>query len=125
MAYTQSVLHAARRRLAEARVEREAENARNLARAYERFPRLAEIDRQLSSTVAQAVAVSFRRGEDPAEAVARLRDQNLAPGRQPHLPEMRRLRLCGRADVRVPAGAVPAGAEEGADQSPLHGPRPL
>lgn len=82
MAYTQSVLHAARRRLAEARAEREAENARNLARAYERFPRLAEIDRQLSSTVAQAVAVSFRRGEDPAEAVARLRDQNLALQRE-------------------------------------------
>ena len=61
MAYSQSVLHAARRRLAEARAEREAENARNLALAYERFPRLAEIDRLLSSTVAQAVAVSFRR----------------------------------------------------------------
>lgn len=77
MAYSQSVLRAARRRLAEARAEREAENARNLAQAYERYPRLAEIDRQLSSTVAQAVAVSFRRGEDPTEAVARLRDQNL------------------------------------------------
>ena len=82
MAYSQSVLRAARRRLAEARAEREAENARNLAQAYERYPRLAEIDRQLSSTVAQAVAVSFRKGEDPAEAVARLRDQNLALQRE-------------------------------------------
>ena len=82
MAYSQSVLHAARKRLAEARAEREAENARNLAQAYERFPRLAEIDRLLSSTVAQAVAVSFRKGEDPADAVARLRDQNLALQRE-------------------------------------------
>ena len=82
MAYSQSVLRAARRRLAEARAEREAENARNLAQAYERYPRLAEIDRQLSSTVAQAVAVSFRKGEDPAEAVALLRDRNLALQRE-------------------------------------------
>ena len=82
MAYSQSVLRAARRRLAEARAEREAENARNLAQAYERYPRLAEIDRLLSSTVAQAVAVSFRKGEDPAGAVARLRDQNLALQRE-------------------------------------------
>ena len=82
MAYSQSVLRAARKRLAEARAERESENARNLAQAYERFPRLAEIDRLLSSTVAQAVAVSFRKGEDPAEAVARLRDQNLALQRE-------------------------------------------
>ena len=82
MAYSQSVLRAARKRLAEARAEREAENARNLAQAYERFPRLAEIDRLLSSTVAQAVAVSFRKGEDPADAVAKLRDQNLALQRE-------------------------------------------
>ena len=82
MAYSQSVLRAARRRLAEARAEREAENARNLAQAYERYPRLAEIDRLLSSTVAQAVAISFRKGEDPADAVARLRDQNLALQRE-------------------------------------------
>ena len=48
MAYSQSVLRAARARLAQAKAEREAENARHLAEAYARYPRLAEIDRQLS-----------------------------------------------------------------------------
>lgn len=82
MAYSQSVLRAARARLAQAKAERDAENARHLAEAYERYPRLAEIDRQLSGTVAQAVAASFRGGEDPAQAIAALRDQNLALQRE-------------------------------------------
>ncbi len=77
MAYSQSVLRAARARLAQAKEEREAENAAHLAEAYARYPRLEEIDRQLSATVAKAVAVSLRSGEDPAQAIRRLREQNL------------------------------------------------
>lgn len=77
MAYSQSVLRAARARLAQAKAEREAENARHLAEAYARYPRLAEIDRQLSATVARAVAASLRAGEDPAQAIAALREENL------------------------------------------------
>ena len=78
MAYSQSVLRAAKARLAQAKAERDAENAAHLAEAYERFPRLAEIDRELSATVARAVAVSLRSGEDPAQAIEALREKNLA-----------------------------------------------
>ncbi len=77
MAYSQSVLRSARARLAQAKAERDTENARHLAEAYARFPRLAEIDRQLSATAAQAVAASLRTGEDPAQAIAALRRRNL------------------------------------------------
>ncbi len=82
MAYSEAVLQRARLRLSQARAEREAENAHHRAQAYARFPRLAEIDRQLSGTVAQAVAVSFRRGEDPSAAIAALREENLALQRE-------------------------------------------
>lgn len=78
MAYSEAVLTRARARLAQARAEREQENARHLQQAYARYPRLEAIDRQLSATVAQAVAVSFRRGEDPAAAIEALKMQNLS-----------------------------------------------
>lgn len=78
MAYSEAVLRRARARLAQAKAEREQENTRHLMDAYARFPRLREIDRQLSATVAQAVAASFRRGEDPTAAIEALKAQNLA-----------------------------------------------
>ena len=77
MAYSPAVLARARARLAQARSDHEAETARHRAEAYEKYPRLAEIDRQLRATAAQAVAASFRRGEDPGPAIARLRKENL------------------------------------------------
>ncbi len=77
MAYSQSVLRAARARLAQAKSARDAENAAHLAEAYARYPRLAEIDRELSSTVAKAVAASLRTGEDPTQTIEALRQQNL------------------------------------------------
>ena len=82
MAYSQSVLRAARARLAQAKAERDAENAGHLAEAYERYPRLAEIDRALSATVAKAVAASMRAGEDPSQAIETLREKNLALQRE-------------------------------------------
>lgn len=82
MAYSEAVLSRARQRLAQAKAEREAENTRHLSLAYTRFPRLQEIDRQLSATVAQAVAASFRRGEDPLPVIAGLREENLALQRE-------------------------------------------
>ena len=82
MSYSEAVLHRARQRLAQAKADRDAENTRHRAEAYARVPRLAEIDRQLSATVAQAVAVSFRRGEDPGQAIEALREKNLALQRE-------------------------------------------
>ena len=77
MAYSQSVLRAARARLAQAKAERDAENASHLAEAYERYPRLAEIDRELSATVAKTVAACLRSGEDPSRAIEAMRARNL------------------------------------------------
>ena len=52
MAYSEAVIRRARRRLAEAKDRREAEYAGQLAEAYEKYPRLRQIDRQLRRTAA-------------------------------------------------------------------------
>lgn len=78
MPYSEGVLRRARARLEQAQTQREAEFAAHQEQAYEQFPRLREIDRQLRLTAAQAVAAAFRKNEDPAQAIAALRDENLA-----------------------------------------------
>lgn len=65
MAYTGEVLRRARERLAQAKAERESENAEHLRRAYRQVPRLAEIDRALRLTMAQAAQTVFQQGGDP------------------------------------------------------------
>ncbi len=70
MAYSPAVVQRARARLAQAKAAHEAETAARLEAAYEKFPELAQIDRQLRATMAQVVAASFRKGEDPAQAIA-------------------------------------------------------
>lgn len=77
MPYSDAVLRRAKARLAQAKADREQENAEHLAKAYAEHPRLAEIDRRLRATAAQAVAAGFRRGEDPTVTVAALREENL------------------------------------------------
>lgn len=62
MAYTGEVLRRARERLAQAKAERESENAEHLRRAYRQVPRLAEIDRALRLTMAQAAQTVFQQG---------------------------------------------------------------
>ena len=78
MPYSAAVLRRARARLEQAQAQREAELAAHQEQAYEQFPRLREIDRQLRLTAARAVAAAFRKNEDPAQAIAALRDENLA-----------------------------------------------
>ena len=68
MAYTGEVLRRARERLAQAKAEREAENAEHLRRAYRQVPRLAEIDRALRLTMAQAAQTVFQQGGEPVTA---------------------------------------------------------
>ena len=70
MAYSPAVVQRARARLAQAKAAHEAETAARLEAAYEKFPELVQIDRQLRTTMAQVVATSFRKGEDPAQAIA-------------------------------------------------------
>ncbi|MFR0734943.1 MAG: DnaD domain protein [Oscillospiraceae bacterium] len=126
------------RRLAQAKAEREAENAEHLRRAYRQVPRLAEIDRALRLTMAQAAQTVFQQGGDPQAEFARIRQENQALQRErewlvednfeegswtmPRLHRLRWKRLRGGGLMRVPPGAVPSGAEKGAD--PPHRRRP-
>ena len=78
MAYSEEILARARARLAQARQEQQDTYEAHLREAYARYPRLREIDEELRRTMAQVVAASFRKGEDPAEAIAAIKDRNLA-----------------------------------------------
>ncbi len=82
MAYSEQVLRRARVRLEQAKQERERENAAHRQEAYERYPRLKEIDRELQLTMAQLMATALRHGEDPTQAIAQIRDRNLALQRE-------------------------------------------
>ena len=72
MAYSAEVLKRARARLEEARADRESENRRHLEEAYDRIPRLREIDRQLRVTMAMAAQAVFASGGDVQAAIARM-----------------------------------------------------
>ncbi len=82
MAYSEQILARARARLEEARRERERENEQNRNLAYERYPRLKEIEKQLRLTMTKLIVTTLRRGEDPSEAIARIRGENLALQRE-------------------------------------------
>ena len=82
MAYSEQVLDRARARLEQAKAEREQENAAHRADAYARYPRLAEIDNELRRTMAELMAAALQRGEDPSQAVAAVREKNLALQRE-------------------------------------------
>lgn len=82
MGYSEQVLRRARERLEQAKQERERENEVHRREAYARYPRLQEIDRELQLTMAQLMATALRRGEDPTEAIAQIREKNLALQRE-------------------------------------------
>ncbi len=82
MAYSEQVLQRARLRLAQAKEECRAESEARQEEIFRSYPRLREIDRELRKTASAAVAAAFRKGEDPAAAIAALRDQNLALQRE-------------------------------------------
>lgn len=76
MAYSEEVLRRARARLEQAKAEREREIEAHKQLAYQRYPRLAEIDRELRLTMAQLVANAFRRGEDSGKVLTEIREKN-------------------------------------------------
>ena len=61
MAYSKEVVSRARARLAQAREDRESENRDHLARAYEKLPRLRQLDMELRRTMVEAAQAAFRR----------------------------------------------------------------
>ena len=78
MGYSAEVMQRARARLAAAKADRESENQQHLATAYERIPRLREIDRQLRITMAMAAQAAFSRGGDVESLMQEAREQNLS-----------------------------------------------
>ena len=78
MAYSEAVLQRAQARLAQARQQHDEETRSRIEAIYAQQPRLRQIDQTLRQTAARIMAVSFRRGEDPAAALAELKKENLA-----------------------------------------------
>lgn len=82
MGYSAEVIRRARARLAEAKADRESENRGHLAAAYERVPRLWEIDRQLRLTMAMAAQAVFASGGDVENAMNEAKEKNLSLQRE-------------------------------------------
>ena len=82
MAYSEQVLERARARLEDARRERERENDIQRQIAHARYPRLPEIERKLRQTMSKLIANTLRHGEDPKEAVNKIKEENLALQRE-------------------------------------------
>ena len=77
MAYSAEVVRRARARLAQAKEDRESENRQHLAEAYQKVPRIREIDMELRRTMAQAAQAAFRQGNDGRELLMEVRQNNL------------------------------------------------
>ena len=82
MGYSMEVMQRARARLAAAKADRESENQQHLAEAYERVPRLREIDRQLRMTMAMAAQAVFASGGDVENAMEEAKNKNLSLQRE-------------------------------------------
>ncbi len=82
MAYDGKLMRRALARYDEDRQRRE-ENLRARERTlYARCPRLEEINRELSGTMAKIIASGLRRGADPRGAIELLRDENMSLQRE-------------------------------------------
>ncbi len=79
MAYSEQVLRRARARLEQAKVAHERENEEQRRVAYQRFPRLEEIDRELRLTMTQLVSLALRQ---EGSALNELKERNLALQRE-------------------------------------------
>ena len=82
MAYSAEVIRRARARLAQAKEDRESENRQHLAEAYEKVPRLRQIDMELRRTLAQAAQMAFASGTDVQEAMEKVKWTNLSLQRE-------------------------------------------
>lgn len=82
MGYSQAVLQRARARYEQAKSQRVAEYEAHLQLAYQQYPRLEQIDRELRLTMVNLMANALRNGEDPTVAVEEIKEQNLALQRE-------------------------------------------
>ena len=77
MSYDANILRRATEQLEQNRRARSERTAHLRMEAYAREPRLAQLDRRLQGTMAKLVATALRSGQNPAEAVRRVKDENL------------------------------------------------
>lgn len=77
MGYSAEVIARARDRLAQAKMEREIQNRQRLQEAYEKLPRLREIDRLLRQTMIAATRAAFA-GGDAVRTMEQARTENQA-----------------------------------------------
>lgn len=77
MAYDANILRRATDRLETERRSRQERLERLRSQAYERQPKLRQLDRKLQATMAQLVAATLRQGGDPVRAVQEIRENNL------------------------------------------------
>ena len=82
MGYSAEVMQRARARLAAAKADRESENQQHLVDAYNKVPRLREIDRQLRLTMAMAAQAVFASGGDVNAAMEEAKNKNLSLQRE-------------------------------------------
>lgn len=78
MAYSSEVIRRARTRLDGMKADKESLQQARQQEIYKKLPRVQEIDKQLAGSMALAVQAAFIRGEDGAEALAQVRQSNLA-----------------------------------------------
>ena len=78
MAYSAEVIRRARQTLAQQKADKESLHNHRLFEAYEKLPRLKAIDMELRQTMTLAAQAAFTKGGDAAEAMAAVRDANLA-----------------------------------------------
>jgi len=107
MAYDKRVMNAALEQFRQDQAEREQRRREQTEALFRREPRLEEIQRELRSTAARAVATAFRSGADPAPRLRALQEQNLCLQRE-------------RAELLVAAG-YPYDFFEEAPDCPLCG----
>ena len=77
MAYSSEVVRAARARLAQEKADRASRYRENLQIAYEKLPRLQEIDRLMRATMAAAAQAAFVRSGDGAALMEQAKNQSL------------------------------------------------
>lgn len=78
MPYSAEVVRRARQTLAQEKADKESVHNHRLFEAYEKLPRLRAIDMELRQTMTLAAQAAFTKGGDAAEAMAAVRDTNLA-----------------------------------------------
>lgn len=71
------ILARAKNRLEENKRAFETEREKRLHEVYQKSPKVAALDREIKNTVIEVIGLALKGGQDPADAIADLRDRNL------------------------------------------------